>query len=100
MPLTEESRPLTAFCTPWGVYQWNVLPMGVKLGPQVYQRMVTYCIRHLPPSVRAYIDDPLVGTPPSKASRGKGKLLDSCALDEEAITEHYELVRKTFSMPG
>ena len=26
MPLTEESRPLTAFCTPWGVYQWNVLP--------------------------------------------------------------------------
>ena len=96
MPLTEESRPLTAFCTPWGVYQWNVLPMGVKVGPQVYQRMVTHCIRHLPPSVRAYIDDLLVGTPPSKASRGKGKLLDSCALDEEAITEHYELVRKLF----
>ena len=96
MPLTEESRPLTAFCTPWGVYQWNVLPMGVKVGPQVYQRMVTHCIRHLPPSVRAYIDDLLVGTPPSKASRGKGKLLDSCALDEEAITQHYELVRKLF----
>ena len=27
-------------------------------------------------------------------SRGNGKRLDSCALDDEAITEHYELVRK------
>ena len=70
--------------------------MGVKVGPQVYQRMITHCIRHLPPSVRAYIDDLLVGTLPSKASRGKGKLFDRCALDEEAITEHYELVRKLF----
>ena len=96
MPPTEKGRPLTAFCTPWGVYQWNVLPMGVKVGPQVYQRMVTHCIRHLPPSVRAYIVDLLLGTPPSKASRGKGKLSDSCALDEEAITEHYELVRNLF----
>ena len=96
MPLTEERRPVTAFCTAWGVHQWGILPMGVKVGPQVYQRMVTHCIRHLPPSVRAYIDDLPVGNPPSKASRGKGKLLDSCALDERAITEHYELVRKPF----
>ena len=88
MPLTEESRQLTAFCTPWGVYQWNVLPMEVRVGPQVYHRMVTHCIRHLTPSVRAYIDDLLVGTPRTKAYRGKGKLLDSCALDEEATTEH------------
>ena len=96
MPLTEESRPLKEFCNLWRVYQWNVLPMGVRPGPQVYQRGVTHCIRHLPPSVRAYIDDLLVGTPPSEASRGKGKLLDSSALDDEAITEHYELVTKLF----
>ena len=96
MPLTEEGCPLTALGTPWGVYQWNVLPMGVKVGPQVYQRMVIHCIRHLPPSVRAFIEDPLVGTPPSNPSRGKGRLSDSCALDEEAITEHYEFVRKPF----
>ena len=68
--------------------------MGVEVGPQFYQRMVTYCIRHLPSSVRAYIDDLLVGTHPSKSSRGNGKRLDSCALADEAITEHYELVRK------
>ena len=64
--------------------------MGAKLGPQVYQ------IRHLSPSVRAYIDDLFVGTLLSKASRGKGKLFDSSALHEEAVTEHDELVRKLF----
>ena len=74
--------------------------MGVKVGPQVYQRMFSHCIRHLPSSLRAYIDDLLVGTPPSKASRGKGKLLDSCALVQEATTEHYELVRKPFGCPA
>ena len=42
MPLTEESRLLTAFCTPWGVYQWNFLPMGVDVGPQVYQRILAH----------------------------------------------------------
>ena len=96
MPLTEESRPLTAFCTPWGVYKWKVLPMGMRVGPQVYQRMVIHCIRHLLPSVRPCIDDLLVGTPSSKASGGKNKLLYSCSPDEEARTEHYELVRKPF----
>ena len=79
MPLTEESRPLTGFCTPWKVYQWTVLPMGVKVRPQVCQRMVTHCIRHLPPSARAYVDYVLVGTPPSKASRVKHQLLDRFA---------------------
>ena len=32
--------------------------------------MVSYCIGHLAPSVRAYIDDLLVGTHPSKVSKG------------------------------
>ena len=95
MPLTEESCLLTAFCTPLGVYQWNALAMGLKRGPQAYQRMFTHCIRNLPTLVGAYIDDLPVGASPSKASMAKGKVLDSCVLDEEATTEHCELVRHT-----
>ena len=38
MHLEESSRSLTAFITPFGVYEWKVLPMGVKVGPQVFQR--------------------------------------------------------------
>ena len=26
--MAEESRPLTAFVTPWGLYQWNRIPFG------------------------------------------------------------------------
>ena len=38
MHLTESSCHLTAFITLFGVYEWRVLPMGVKVGPQVFQR--------------------------------------------------------------
>ena len=77
IPLTKQSCPCTAFCTPWGVYQWKVLPIGVNKGPQVYQRMVTHCIRPLHPSVRAYIDHLLVGTPPPRLS---GVRVSSCTV--------------------
>ena len=31
---------LNAIITPFGVYEWGVLPMGVHFGPQVSQRLV------------------------------------------------------------
>ena len=34
MHLADSSRPYTAFVTPCGLYQWTVLPMGFKTGPQ------------------------------------------------------------------
>ena len=40
MHLDEASRPLTAFVTPCGEYQFNVLPMGCKNAPSMFQRMV------------------------------------------------------------
>ena len=44
MVLEPESRPLTAFVTLWGLFQWAVLPMGLKTAPQAYQRMVQLCL--------------------------------------------------------
>ena len=40
MHLAESSGPYTAFVTPWGLYQWTILPMGLKTAPQAYRRMV------------------------------------------------------------
>ena len=48
MHLEEESKHLTAFCTPFGVFEWNVLPMEVKVGPAAFQEMVPHVVRHCP----------------------------------------------------
>jgi hypothetical protein len=62
MHLHPESQPLTAFNTPKGLFQWTVLPMGVKNGPAMFQRMIQWVLRDLP-FATVYIDDVLVGTP-------------------------------------
>ena len=40
MPFAESSREYTTFMTPWGVYEWLVLYMGLKTAPAQYQRIV------------------------------------------------------------
>ena len=37
MHLEEDNKHLTTFRTPFGVFEWNVVPMGVKVGPQEKQ---------------------------------------------------------------
>ena len=91
MPLLVECRQLIAFCTPAGTFEWKDLPIGVKVGPQAFQRLVSWCVGRLKPHIPAYIDDVLVGTRPT--SSGKGKLLDS-----QAIMEHYKPGRELFEV--
>ena len=37
IPLAKESRPLTAFITPFGRYQFNTLPFGITSAPELFQ---------------------------------------------------------------
>ena len=39
-PVSVKSRKYTAFITPWGVYEWLRLPMGVKGAPSYFQRIM------------------------------------------------------------
>ena len=71
------SRQYTAFCTLFGVFEWRVLPMGLKVEPQAFQRMVSDGLKSLHPQTHIYIDDLLTGTRPKLC--GKGKILDSKA---------------------
>ena len=57
MPLSECSRQYTAFCTPFGVLVWRVLPMGLRVGPQAFQRMLSDCLKWLQPHTHIDIDD-------------------------------------------
>ena len=40
MPLATSSRPYTAMTTPFGLWQWRVMPMGAKNGNAAFQRMM------------------------------------------------------------
>ena len=85
MRLAEESQHLTAFITPFGVFKWRVLPMGVKVGPQVFQRMVAHVLRQCSDS-GPYIDDVLssTGLPPPPPESGKGEMEDSFAYQDSS----------------
>jgi len=82
MHLHPDSQELTAFVTPHGVYQWTVLPMGVKNGPAMFQRMIQWVLRDIP-NVLVYIDDVLVGTSP--VMNGKSDILDLHFADVTAV---------------
>jgi hypothetical protein len=49
---------LTAVNTPLGLYEWLVMPMGLKNAPAIHQRRVTAALRHLIGQIcHIYLDD-------------------------------------------
>ena len=40
MQLDPESKEITTFTSPKGLYQWLVLPMGMKMSGAVFQRLM------------------------------------------------------------
>ncbi|OWZ00104.1 LOW QUALITY PROTEIN: reverse transcriptase [Phytophthora megakarya] len=38
--MTDRARLISAFITPFGLFEWNRMPFGLKNAPQVYQRMI------------------------------------------------------------
>jgi hypothetical protein len=51
----------TAFCTPWGLYEYTVMPFGLANAPACFQRFIQYVLREvLNMSFYVYIDDILI----------------------------------------
>eukprot|EP00741_Cyanophora_paradoxa_P004113 tig00000097_g3995.t1 len=64
LELDEESRDLTTFIVPWGMYRWKVTPFGITNGPAAFCRAVTSILGNLLSTcVVAYVDDLTVHSP-------------------------------------
>lgn len=58
--MEEESIPWTAFWAIDGLYEWLVMPFGLKNAPAVFQRKMDSCFRGTEKFIAVYIDDILV----------------------------------------
>ena len=56
LPVDEDSQDLTTVTTPFGVYKWRVLPMGVSNGPSYFSKFVARAFKDQP-GAHTYIDD-------------------------------------------
>ncbi|GJW63048.1 Orf y [Tanacetum coccineum] len=58
--MDEESIPWTAFLVPGGLYEWLVMPFGLKNAPTVFQRKMDKYFKGTESFIAIYIDDILV----------------------------------------
>ena len=53
---TERAKNLSAFVIPAGLYQYNVMPFGMKYAPATFQRLINQLTQDLE-GCEGYIDD-------------------------------------------
>jgi hypothetical protein len=71
IPLTARSKRVTAFCTPFGLYEFSKLPMGISVGSQGLSRVVDKLFADLKGKfVFNYLDDLVIYSPSEEAHRG------------------------------
>ena len=57
VPVAEEDQPKTAFATPFGLFQFRVMPFGLSGAPATFQRMMDCLIQGMENFTAAYLDD-------------------------------------------
>ena len=82
--LDEASRPITCIQLPGGLFQWAVVPQGVKTGPPLLQRDVDCTLDPVQRIAKAYFDDINSGT----------RKIPKDMSEEQLLLAHNEDLRK------
>ncbi|CAF4326845.1 unnamed protein product [Didymodactylos carnosus] len=60
LPIDEKDRHKTAFRTPFGLYEWNVLAQGLKNAPPTFQRVLSKLLEDCRQFCLVYLDDIII----------------------------------------
>ena len=60
IPIREMDKEKTAFVTSFGLYQFNVLPMGLKNSPPTFQKVMMDTLKECRTFALVYLDDIIV----------------------------------------
>ena len=60
VPVAKEAQSKTAFATPFGLYQFNVMPFGLQGAPATFQRLMNRVLNGLEEFSGAYLDDLII----------------------------------------
>ena len=63
IPISSEDIVKTAFCTPWGKYEFRVMPFGLRNGPAVFQRLMDQILHQDKDASVVYINDIAIFSP-------------------------------------
>jgi hypothetical protein len=62
--MKEEDKPITAFSTKHGLYEWNVMPFGLTNAPATFQRLMEQVLQGLQWKILAlHLDDIIIYAP-------------------------------------
>jgi len=59
VPLTERAKEISSFITPNGLYQYKVMPFGMRNAPTTFQQLINSMIADVP-GCETYIDDVII----------------------------------------
>ncbi|CAF1619086.1 unnamed protein product, partial [Adineta ricciae] len=60
IPIRDEDKAKTAFVTSFGLFQYNVLPMGLKNSPPTFQKVMTDTLKSCRSFSSVYLDDIII----------------------------------------